>query len=174
MPHLDTLVPVGSRGASAMRVKWTAIQWPRRGMGPGPFLEILIILTRRVAALLVTVLAIAAAPGVLAQTPKAPVRHVVVFKYKAGATAAQIGEVTTAFRGLAKTIPGIVAFEDGVNDSPEKKNLGFTHVYLVTFESAAARDTYLPHPEHKKFGQLLGKLGILEDAFVVDYSPSGK
>jgi hypothetical protein len=59
-----------------------------------------------------------------------------------------------------------------VNDSPEKKNLGFTHVYLVTFKDAAARDTYLPHPEHKKFGALLGKLGVLEDAFVVDYSPS--
>jgi Stress responsive A/B Barrel Domain len=129
--------------------------------------------TRFVAALFVAVLAAAAAPAI-AQSPKAPVRHVVVFKYKPGATAAQIAEVTTAFRALAKTIPGIVAFEDGVNDSPEKKNLGFTHVYLVTFESAAARDTYLPHPEHKKFGQLLGKLGILEDAFVVDYTPAGK
>jgi hypothetical protein len=41
----------------------------------------------------------------------------------------------------------------------------------MTFTDAAARDTYLPHPEHKKFGQLLGRLGILEDAFVVDYTP---
>ena len=41
---------------------------------------------------------------------------------------------------------------------------------MVTFENAKARDTYLPHPEHKKFGELLGKLDILEDLFVVDYS----
>ena len=102
---------------------------------------------------------------------KDQVRHVVVFKYKAGATEAQIKEITDAFRGLQDKIPGIVAFEHGVNDSPEGKNLGFTHVYLLTFENAQARDEYLPHPEHKKFGELLGKLGVLEDAFVVDYSP---
>jgi hypothetical protein len=103
---------------------------------------------------------------------KQPVRHIVVFKYKPGATPEQIQQVTQAFRGLRGKIPGITGFEDGVNNSPEKKNLGFTHVYMVTFESAGARDAYLPHPEHKKFGELLGKLGVLEDAFVVDYAPS--
>jgi hypothetical protein len=100
-----------------------------------------------------------------------PVRHVVVFKYKADARPDQIDQVTRAFRELRNKIPGITAFEDGVNNSPEKKNLGFTHVYVMTFENVAARDAYLPHPEHKKFGELLGKLGILEDAFVVDFVP---
>ena len=104
----------------------------------------------------------------LEQKPQ-PVRHVVVFKYKKTATADQIAQVTRAFRELRAKIPGITAFEDGVNNSPEGKNLGFTHVYQMTFESVAARDAYLPHPEHKKFGDLLGKLAILEDAFVVDY-----
>ncbi len=99
------------------------------------------------------------------------VRHVVVFKYKPEATEAEIAQVTKAFSELKKTIPGIISFEHGINDSPEKKNQGFTHVYMVTFKNAEARDTYLPHPEHKKFGQLLGKLNILEDLFVVDYSP---
>ena len=101
-----------------------------------------------------------------------PVRHIVVFKYKPEATPDQIAQVTRAFRDLRKRIPGITAFEDGVNDSPEGKNHGFTHVYLMTFENAAARDAYLPHPEHKKFGELLGKIGIVADAFVVDYVPS--
>jgi hypothetical protein len=100
-----------------------------------------------------------------------PVRHVVVFKFKPGASQAQIQQVTDAFRDLRGKVPGITAFEDGVNHSPEKKNLGFTHVYMLTFESEAARDAYLPHPEHKKFGELLGRLGVLEDAFVVDYTP---
>jgi hypothetical protein len=103
---------------------------------------------------------------------KEQVRHVVVFKYKPDATEKQISEVTTAFRGLKKSIPGIVSFEHGINNSPEKKNLGFTHVYMLTFEDAKARDNYLPHPEHKKFGQLLGKLGVMEDVFVVDYLPN--
>ena len=100
------------------------------------------------------------------------VRHVVVFKYKAGATEAQIAQVTTAFRGLKDRIPGIVAFEHGVNNSPEGKNLGFSHVYLMTFTDAAARDAYLPHPDHQAFVEQLVQGGVFEDAFVVDYVPA--
>jgi hypothetical protein len=111
-------------------------------------------------------------PAATAHAQTGPVRHVVVFKYKAGTTADQITQVTTAFRGLAKTIPGITAFEDGVNNSPEKRNLGFTHIYVLTFTDTAARDAYLPHPDHEKFGQLLGKLKVVEDVFVVDYVPT--
>jgi hypothetical protein len=98
-------------------------------------------------------------------------RHIVVFKYKAAAGAAEISQVTQAFRALRSTIPGIVAFEDGVNNSPEGKNHGFTHVDVLTFADAAARDAYLPHQEHKAFGELLGRLGIIEDVFVVDFEP---
>jgi hypothetical protein len=100
------------------------------------------------------------------------VKHIVAFKYRAGATSGQIDEATKAFKALKDKIPGIVSFEYGVNSSPEKLNKGFTHVYLLTFENAEARDAYLPHPEHKKFGELLGKLGILEEAFVVDFQVS--
>lgn len=98
-------------------------------------------------------------------------RHIVIFKYKPQATDEQIEEVTRALGDLKNKIPGIVAFEHGVNDSPENKNNGFTHVYLFTFEDAEARDTYLPHPEHQKFGEMLGEMEIVEDVFVVDYSP---
>ena len=124
---------------------------------------------------LLVVLAVALGPLVTpsqAQAPSQAVRHVVVFKYKPEATPAQIKQVTDAFRALASTIPGITAFEDGVNNSPEGKNQGFTHVYMLTFKDAAARDAYLPHPEHQKFGQVLGKSGIFVDAFVVDYVPA--
>lgn len=98
-------------------------------------------------------------------------RHIVIFKFKPTATTEQISMVTDAFRELKNEIPGIVAFEYGINDSPENKNLDFTHVYQMTFEDASARDEYLPHPAHKEFGQMLGEMNILEDAFVVDYVP---
>jgi len=104
--------------------------------------------------------------------PAGTLRHIVVFKYKPSATEAQIKEVTDAFVALKTKIPNIVSIEHGVNDSPEKRNQGFTHVYQVTFTNAAARDAYLPHPAHKAFGALLGKLGVLEDVFVVDYTPA--
>ena len=100
---------------------------------------------------------------------KGEVRHIVVFKYKASATPEQISEVSTAFKALKDKIAGIVSYEHGVNNSPENLNKGFTHVYQLTFKDVAARDAYLPHPEHKKFGALLGKLGVLEEPFVVDY-----
>jgi len=114
------------------------------------------------------------APALSAQatTPPQQVRHIVVFKYKAGATDDQIRQVTEAFAALRTKIPGIVSFEHGVNNSPEKLNQGFTHIYQVTFTDAAARDAYLPHPAHKEFGALLGKLGVLESVFVVDYAPA--
>ena len=108
-----------------------------------------------------------------ANAQKGSARHVVVFKFKPEATPDQIQQVTRAFSELRGKIPGITGFEHGVNNSPEGRNLGFTHVYLMTFENAAARDAYLPHPEHKKFGELLGKLGIVADVFVVDYTTTG-
>ena len=46
-----------------------------------------------------------------------------------------------------------------------------THVIILTFVNAAARDAYLPHPAHIQFGELLGRLGILESLLVVDYIP---
>jgi hypothetical protein len=107
--------------------------------------------------------------GSFSMAPSSEVKHIVVFKYKSTATAAQIEEVTQAFKALKNTIPGILSFEYGVNNSPENLNKGFTHVYLLTFKDTAARDQYLPHPEHKKFGELLGKLGVLEEPFVVDF-----
>jgi len=98
-------------------------------------------------------------------------RHIVIFKYNPTATAVEIEKVTNALSDLQNKIPGIVAFEHGINDSPENKNNGFTHVYQFTFEDSDARDTYLPHPEHQKFGELLGEMKIVEDVFVVDYIP---
>lgn len=98
-------------------------------------------------------------------------RHIVIFKYKPSATEQQIAEVNKQFAALQNEIPGIVSFERGINDSPENKNQGFSHVYFMTFESPEARDNYLPHPKHQEFGEFLGELDILEDAFVVDYVP---
>lgn len=112
----------------------------------------------------------ALAPGAVA-AQKHQVRHMVVFKFKSAAKPEQIQQVSDALRALKDKIPGIVSFERGVNNSPEKKNLGFTHAFLITFEDARARDAYLPHPEHQKFGALLGSLGVMEDVFVVDYEP---
>jgi hypothetical protein len=108
----------------------------------------------------------------MAPAPTGAVRHVVVFRFKPDASPEKIRQVTESITALKEKIPGILALEHGVNNSPENLNQGFTHVFQLTFANAAARDTYLPHPAHKAFGTLLGSLGILDAVFVVDYTPT--
>ena len=110
-------------------------------------------------------------PVSAASPPPGAVRHVVAFKFKPDASPAKIRQLNEAFAALKDHIPNVLAFEHGVNNSPENLNQGFTHVYQLTFTDAAARDVYLVHPAHKAFGTLLGSLGIFDAAFVVDYTP---
>src|SRR6516225_160907 len=83
-------------------------------------------------------------------------RHVVSFKFKETATPEQIKEVEKGFRALKAKIPGIVSYRWGTNISPEKLNKGFTHCFILTFNSEKDRDAYLNHPEHKAFAKRLG------------------
>ncbi len=94
-------------------------------------------------------------------------RHAVFFKFKEGTSADQIETMNEAFAGLQTKIPQIIDFQSGVNNSPEKRNDGFTHCYLLTFKDEAGRDAYLPHPDHKAFGGMLGP--HLDGVFVIDY-----
>jgi hypothetical protein len=111
----------------------------------------------------VSVCAVAAAQS----SRSTKLRHVVAFKFKDTATKEQIKEVEDAFRALKTKIPQIKALEWGTNISPEKLNKGFTHGFILTFNSAQDRDAYLVHPDHKKFGQLLHP--VLDDVFVIDF-----
>ncbi|MBA2117706.1 Dabb family protein [Bremerella alba] len=94
-------------------------------------------------------------------------RHVVIFKFKESAKAADIKKVEKAFAALPKKIPVIKDYEWGTNNSPEMLDKGFTHCFLVTFASEEDRAAYLPHPAHQEFVSILRP--HLEEAFVVDY-----
>ena len=94
-------------------------------------------------------------------------RHVVLFKFKEGTTATDIKKVEDAFSALPSKIPQIMAYEWGLNNSPEGLEKGFTHCFFLTFNSEDDRAIYLPHPDHKAFGQVLSP--FLDDVLVVDY-----
>jgi hypothetical protein len=94
-------------------------------------------------------------------------RHVVCIKFKAGTTPEQIKTVEEAFRALKTKIPHIASLEWGLNNSPEGRNKGFTHCFILGFKSEADRAAYLPHPAHKEFGSILGP--VLDDVFVIDF-----
>ncbi len=94
-------------------------------------------------------------------------RHVVLFKFKDSATAAEIMKVETAFRSLPSKIKQVVAFEWGKNNSTENLNQEFTHCFFVSFKSEKDREIYLPHPAHKAFVEILKP--YLDKVLVIDY-----
>ncbi len=94
-------------------------------------------------------------------------RHVVLFKFKAGTSAEDIKKVEDAFNALPSKIEQIKGYEWGLNNSPEGLEKGFTHCFFLTFSSEEDRAAYLPHPDHKAFGEVLGP--HLDDVLVVDY-----
>ena len=102
-----------------------------------------------------------------APVKKGKLRHVVAFKFKETATPEQIKAIEKAFGELKSKIPVVVSIEWGTNVSPEHRDKGFTHCFIVTFKNEKDRDTYLVHPEHKKFVDMA--LPSIGDVFVLDF-----
>src|SRR5207237_8612557 len=82
--------------------------------------------------------------------------HVGSLEFKEGASQEQIRQVEEAFAALKDKVPGVVVMTWGTNVSPEKHDKGFTHCFILAFDSDKDRDAYLVHPEHKAFGKVLG------------------
>ncbi len=106
-------------------------------------------------------------PHVNAPEPVQVLRHVVLLKFKDDTTAADVRRIENAFAALPSKIDLIQDFEWGTDISVENLADGFTHCFFVTFLSEQDRDAYIPHPEHKKFGELLGP--HLDKVLVIDY-----
>ncbi len=104
---------------------------------------------------------------VVKEAPKKQLRHVVLFKFKESSTEADIQSVEAAFSALPGKIPEIRGYEWGTNNSPEGLDKGFTHCFFLSFDSEEDRAVYLPHPDHKAFGDVLKP--HLEDVLVLDY-----
>jgi len=125
---------------------------------------------KTISVLLGVIVALSLAMGSVQAADKSAERkllHVVSFKFKESATPQQIKEVENAFQSLKSKIPEIKSLEWGTNNSPEKLNKGFTHGFVLSFESEKDRDAYLVHPDHKAFGKIVGP--VLGDVFVIDF-----
>jgi hypothetical protein len=97
----------------------------------------------------------------------AALKHIALVKFKPGTTEQIIRESFEAIGKLRETIPGILDYSWGPNNSPEGWNQGFTHAFVMTFQDASARDAYLPHPAHERVKQLV--LPHIEAVVVLDY-----
>lgn len=95
--------------------------------------------------------------------------HVVLLKLKDGTTPSHTQAVLDGLTQLKEKLPGMISVTGGSNNSPEGKSQGFGWGFVMTFEGEAARDAYLPHPEHKAVSAETIR-PIVDDVLVFDYS----
>lgn len=96
------------------------------------------------------------------------IRHILLIKFKLSADPSKIEQAKALFESMPAKIAGIDSVEWGLNDSPEMLNKEFTHAVLMTFVNEAAREAYLPHPEHEALKQVF--VPLIADIIVFDYS----
>jgi hypothetical protein len=99
--------------------------------------------------------------------PQKVLQHAVFFKFRDDASAEAVRQVEQAFAALPAKIDTIGAFEWGKNNSPENLDQGFTHCFLVTFDSEEGRAAYLPHAEHQAFVDVAKP--VLDKVRVLDF-----
>jgi hypothetical protein len=96
------------------------------------------------------------------------VKHIAVFEFKKACSAEDQTLFWKKIEALPKQIPGILEYSGGPNVSSEGLNQGFTHSFVMTFESVAARDTYLPHPIHQAAVEIV--IPMLERVVIIDHA----
>jgi len=79
--------------------------------------------------------------------------HCVLLRLKSAMTPDDKQALFDSVVSLKQVIPGILDIKYGPNVSPEGLHGGFVDGFAVTFESPAARDAYLVHPEHVAVGE---------------------
>jgi hypothetical protein len=94
-------------------------------------------------------------------------RHFGVFQFKEGISDAEIGECFAAMQAMVGKIPGLLSMEHGPYQSPEGMNEGYSHGFIMTFDSPESRDAYLPHPVHEQVKELV--VPRLERVVVFDF-----
>ncbi len=88
------------------------------------------------------------------------ITHMVLLRVRKDVKKSEIDRVFAALAGLKGKIPGLLSFSGGAYSSNEGLQRGFTHGFCMTVPDAAARDAYVPHPEHEKVKKLV--LAILD------------
>jgi hypothetical protein len=78
--------------------------------------------------------------------------HCVFIRFQEAIRPADKQALFDAVAALKHVVPGITGFAAGPNVSPEGLDGGFRDGFTVHFESEAARDAYLVHPDHVAVG----------------------
>ncbi len=98
------------------------------------------------------------------------VKHYGCFQFKSEISTDQISECFATMAEMVGKISGLLDFHHGPYDSAEGLNDGYTHGFIMTFESPQARDEYLPHPVHEEVKEFV--VPKLERVVVFDFNMS--
>jgi hypothetical protein len=100
------------------------------------------------------------------------VHHLVLFRFRDDLPPDAVPAVFAELQGLQERIPGITGFSGGADNSREGLSKGFSHGFCMTFQDGAARDAYLPHPEHQRLVEKLLPLleGGMDGVLTFDFS----
>jgi hypothetical protein len=74
--------------------------------------------------------------------------HVVLLALREGVTDAELARFGELLAALPRRIEGVEYVRGGPSSSPEGLEQGYAYGFVVGFADAAARDRYLPHPDH--------------------------
>lgn len=96
------------------------------------------------------------------------VKHYGVFQFKEDVNPEQIRRCFAEMKGMVGKIPGLLDMIHGPYDSSEGMNDGFTHGFIMTFDSPESRDAYLPHPEHERVKKIV--VPCLQRVIVFDFN----
>ena len=95
-------------------------------------------------------------------------RHIALFQFKESVSDNQIENCFEALMDMVGKIPGLIKMEHGPYDSSEGLNDGYTHGFIMTFDSPESREAYLPHPIHEEVKDLIAPK--LERLVVFDFN----
>lgn len=95
------------------------------------------------------------------------IQHIVLLQFKSDTPDETIADLFCQLEELKSLIPGISHFSGGPYSSHEGMNQGYNHGFVMTFDTAEARDTYLPHPEHERVKQAI--IPCLDGFVAFDY-----
>ena len=76
------------------------------------------------------------------------IRHCGFFEFKPEVPQEEIDECFVRLLDMVGKVDGLQKIEHGPHKSDEGLQKGFTHAFVMTFDSFEARDKYLPHPVH--------------------------
>jgi hypothetical protein len=102
------------------------------------------------------------------------VTHVVLVAWKSGLETTVEESIRSAIRDLGDTIAGIVSLVEGHSTSPEGLENGHDYGFVITFDDAAARDSYLTDPRHRLVADALGESSQRIVVFDIQNGPASQ